>query len=313
MMYDRSVTRVLAFIARQVVLVALAMLAYFGVRGLTERSFVEAHGNASQVLRLEELLAIDIELELQALIADHDWLVTLANWIYIWGHWPVIIATLTWLAIRDRPDFYELRNALFISGGIGLLIFVSFAVAPPRLYGAEYVDTVTQRSESYRVLQPPGLVNKYAAVPSLHFGWNLLVGVIWAKRSKHTITMVAALVMPMAMAFAVVATANHWVLDIIIGGMVAVTGLTVERFRRRRSLLGMAGEQSTTDEASRKLPGYSGQGSRPGIGENDLNARSSHVGSEPHAGHQQRERGRDGAQDRLDEHERRGRMVEQHP
>jgi hypothetical protein len=310
MSYEITVRNIVTFIGRQVVLITLAILAYFSVRGVTEGGFIEAHNNAARVLRLEKLIGIDIELELQGLIADHDWVVTLANWIYIWGHWPVVIATLTWLAVRHRPDFYELRNALFISGGIGLLIFVSFAVAPPRLFAAEYMDTVTMRSESYRVLQPPGLVNKYAAVPSLHFGWNLLVGVIWAKRAKHTITLVAAILMPMAMAFAVVATANHWVLDIIIGGLVALTGLSVERLRRDHG-----GEIGVADHT---IGGKGGDEERSdgrgaAVGEDHLHPGSSHVGSEPQTGHQQGDGGRDRTQDRLDQQEGGRRMVEQDP
>jgi hypothetical protein len=310
MSYEVTVRSIVTFIGRQVVLITLAILAYFGVRGVTEGGFIEAHSNAARVLRLEKLMGIDIELELQGLIADHDWVVTVANWIYIWGHWPVVIATLTWLAVRHRPDFYELRNALFISGGIGLLIFVSFAVAPPRLFAAEYMDTVTMRSESYRVLQPPGLVNKYAAVPSLHFGWNLLVGVIWAKRSKHTITMVAALLMPMAMAFAVVATANHWVLDIIVGGLVALTGLSIERLRRSRS-----GEPGVADLTTEGPDGVeeSSDGGGAAVGEDHLHAGAGHMGSEPQTGHQQGDGGRDRSQHRLDQQKRGRRMVEQDP
>ncbi len=304
MSYEVTVRSIVTFIGRQVVLITLAILAYFGVRGVTESGFIEAHKNAARVLRLEKLMGIDIELELQGLIADHDWAVTLANWIYIWGHWPVVIATLTWLAVRHRLDFYELRNALFISGGIGLLIFVLFAVAPPRLFAAEYMDTVTMRSESYRVLQPPGLVNKYAAVPSLHFGWNLLVGVIWAKRSKHTFTHVAAIVMPMAMAFAVVATANHWVFDIIIGGLVALSGLSVERFRRNRQAGPDVtdGAEDETEFAERSKPLDSRR--RSGVGERVAHAGSRRVAGEPEAGDQQGDRGGDRPRHQVDERKR---------
>ena len=139
---------------------------------------------------------------------------TLANWVYIYGHWPVIIMTLAWLFVR-APAEYLLRNAMFISGAIGLVIFVLFPVAPPRLGVLEIVDTVTQRSNSYRTLQPPGLINRYAAMPSLHFGWNLLVG-------DHGLARVApaggcapcAVVMVAAMGLAVVVTANHYVVDV---------------------------------------------------------------------------------------------------
>lgn len=122
---------------------------------------------------------------------------------------------------------------MFISGGIGLIIFALYAVTPPRLLAPEYVDTVTLRSISYRVLQPPSLVNKYAAVPSLHFGWNLLVGLAWRTVGTSRLLTGASVVMPLAMGFAVVATANHWTFDVIAGAAVALSGLALERLRQR--------------------------------------------------------------------------------
>ena len=69
---------------------------------------------------------------------------------------------------------------MFLSGAIGFLFFALLPVAPPRLADPSLIDTVTLHSEAYRALQPPGLTNQYAAFPSLHFGWNLLVGfAVW--------------------------------------------------------------------------------------------------------------------------------------
>ena len=221
------------FVLRQFVLIGLAALAYFGVRGLTEADVARADRNAGRVLDVEKLVHIDVEYGLQSQLLDNERLVDLANWIYIWGHWPVVAATLVWLAITRRNDFYDLRNAMFISGAIGLVIYASFAVTPPRLFGLEYVDTVTDRSLAYRVLQPPSLVNKFAAVPSLHFGWNLLVGLSWRRASETFVAKVGSVAMPIAMAFAVVATANHWTFDVLAGAVVALTGLALERQRQR--------------------------------------------------------------------------------
>lgn len=70
-------------------------------------------------------------------------------------------------------------------------------------------------------------IDRYAAFPSLHFGWNLVVGVAWARRSRGRIGRSAAILMPLAMGFAVVATANHWVVDVIGGAAVATVGQVV--------------------------------------------------------------------------------------
>jgi len=139
-----------------------------------------------------------------------------------------VIGTLIWLVRSNRSEYVKLRNAMIVSGLIGLVIFTTFPVAPPRLFSPDFVDTVTQRSYSYRMLQPPAFVNRYAAMPSLHFGWNVLVGIAWYRTARSRAMKVAAVLMPAAMAWAVVATANHWVLDVIIGGTVALIGLLIE-------------------------------------------------------------------------------------
>jgi hypothetical protein len=63
---------------------------------------------------------------------------------------------------------------------MGLCVYTTYPVAPPRLAGMGFVDTITEQSSSYRVLQPPAFVNQYAAMPSLHVGWDLLVGWRWS-------------------------------------------------------------------------------------------------------------------------------------
>ena len=89
-----------------------------------------------------------------------------ANWIYVWGHWPVIILTMLWLVLHHRDVFLRLRDGMLVSGALGLVVFVTYPVAPPRLVDPELIDTVTARSEAYRYLQPPNFVNQYAALPS---------------------------------------------------------------------------------------------------------------------------------------------------
>ena len=212
-------------VARQFVLISGAALIYFGVRGLTEGDVHEAVERGRSILEAEAALGLDLESGMQAIFGATRVLTTLANWVYIWLHWPVIIVTLFWLHHRHRRDYYVLRNAMFLSGAIGLVIFALWPVAPPRLVGLGFVDTVTDLSTSYRVLQPPALVNRYAAVPSLHVGWNVLVGVtLWRVSSKRMVRLFAV-ASPVFMAVAVVATANHYVVDGCVGTIVAIIGL----------------------------------------------------------------------------------------
>jgi hypothetical protein len=222
--------------AREVALVALAMLVYFGVRNATVGSEAAARDNAAGLFDLEQTLGIAWEGAIQGLVAGNDVLVALTNWIYIWGHWPVILAAAVALYLTHRAHYRVLRNAMFVSGAIGFLFFALIPVAPPRLLDLGLVDTVTERSQSYRALQPPGLTNQFAAFPSLHVGWNVLVGIVLFSATTALAVRVLAVLSPLAMAFAVVATANHFVLDVAGGLALVLVGLlTALMIEQRRT------------------------------------------------------------------------------
>ena len=221
-----------AGVVREIGVAAVAALTYFGVRNLTAGAADQALANAERLAELEERFHVAWEGSLQDALLGHGALLTLFNWIYIWGHWPVIL-TAAIVLYRLRPERYVLlRNAMFLSGAIGFLFFALLPVAPPRLVDPSLVDTVTLHSESYRALQPPGLTNQYAAFPSLHFGWNLLVGVAVWGATRNTALRLLSIMGPAAMGAAVVLTANHFVLDLAGGAAVVLLALWVARRRR---------------------------------------------------------------------------------
>jgi hypothetical protein len=143
---------------------------------------------------------------------------------------------------------------MLISGAIGLVIFVYVPVAPPRFmtqYG--FIDTVTERTNAYRVLQPPAFTNQYAAMPSLHFGWNLLMGIAWASLSGNRWTRLFGWLMPPLMFAAIVLTANHYLLDGVAGGALAMLGV-----RRGDAVMGYSPlELPASDSASASQSGSS--------------------------------------------------------
>lgn len=240
---------------REAALVAAAMLAYFGIRNGTVGGADEAFANAERIGDLEQWLHVAWEDAIQSAIIGTDLLVTLTNWVYIWGHWPVILGAATALYLLRRERYYLLRNALFVSGAIGFAFFAFLPVAPPRLLDLGLVDTVTTESSSYRALQPPGLTNQYAAFPSLHVGWNVIVGIVLFMTTAHLAIRVFAIASPLAMGFAVVATANHFVLDVAGGVIVVVVGLgvalTIER-RRPPATLESSGLSARLDDEGRR-------------------------------------------------------------
>ena len=214
-------------VARELTIVGLAAAVYVVVRAVTEGSVSRAVDNGAAIDRAERSLGIAWEGAAQSLIIGSNFLVALANWVYIWGHWPVIIAAAVALYLRRPAHYRMLRDAVICSGLIGFLCFYAVPTAPPRLAGLGLDDTVLEQSHAYRTLQPPSLTNQYAAMPSLHFGFNLLVGIILFAAFATLAVRVFAVAMPVAMAFAVVATANHFVLDVVAGMLVACVGLAV--------------------------------------------------------------------------------------
>jgi len=239
---QRIVARAIArTVAVDTAIVAAGVATYFGVRGLTAGSPEVARDHAEDVLALERQLGLDVEAGVQDLLVEVDVLTTLANWIYIWGHWPVIALTMVWLAIQNRRVFLRLRNAMIASGLLGLCVYTTYPVAPPRLMGDQYVDTITQQSQSYRVLQPPAFVNQYAAMPSLHVGWDLLVGLAIVAAAGSVLLRAVGRLMPLLMAAATVLTANHYLLDVIAGAAFGLAGwgiaLLLERRRDARAAL----------------------------------------------------------------------------
>jgi hypothetical protein len=239
------------WIFRQVVLVAAAVLAYFGVRGFTDESADAAVQHAMVIVAWEKDLGIYVERELQETFTSSERLATLANWIYIWGHWPVIGATMLWTGICHRAIFLRLRDAMIVSGLLGMTIFVTFPVAPPRLAGLGFVDTVTEQSSSYRVLQPPAFVDQYAAMPSLHVGWDLLVGVaIVSAASSLAVRLIG---LPALMVVAVVVTANHFILDAVVGIALVLVGHAVALWlERRRARAAATSPRSSPREPARR-------------------------------------------------------------
>lgn len=223
---------------REFCLLLPAGLLYFVVRGATESQADEAVARAERIITLEQAIGLFVERRAQQAILEHSILVDLVTWVYTWGHWPVIVPFVVWIWHRDRAAYRTVRNAILISGAIGLVIFASFPVAPPRLlpdWG--FVDTVTQRSNSYRVLQPTALTNQYAAMPSLHFGWNLLVGIVIARFARNPVTRAFGVLLPLAMFASIVLTANHFILDGVAGGTLALLGLVLGAVIERRGRL----------------------------------------------------------------------------
>lgn len=211
-------------VAIQVVLVVAAYHAYRFVRTLTEGNTDVAFRNSRDLLRLEELTGLDIERGIQSVVLRSDMLIDLFNRIYVFCFWPFVSGTLIALFVFKRPLYRHYRNALFISGGIGLVVFGLVPVAPPRMLDG-FVDTVHQFTDATSLARPGNFTNQYAAMPSFHVGWLVLAGaaampVVRSKVLRPLFFLPAAV-----MTVTVMATANHYLVDAIAGAAVALFGL----------------------------------------------------------------------------------------
>ena len=247
----RSARRIqLLWTIGQAGLVLACVYLYFRVRNLTEGSYDVAAAHAHGLLQLEQRLGIAIEDTIQEPFLKSDVLSSLANSVYIYGHWPVIAATMLWTVWRHRRVFLRLRDAMIVSGLLGMVVFMTWPLAPPRLVDVGMVDTITRDHAAYRVLQPTELTNQFAAMPSLHSGWDLLVGIAIVSAAGTAWLRTVGFVLPGLMMISVVATGNHYVLDVVAGIALALVGhlaaIGLERRRLHRSARRLLESQERT-------------------------------------------------------------------
>ena len=213
----------------EILLVTASALLYFLIRGNVVDRAVEAFVRGIAVVHLERTLGIFWELSLQSVVLKSMLLTKLFNYVYFWLHLPLILGFGLWLYLRHRDRYVVIRNAFLVSGGIGLLIYNLFPVAPPRLMPSfGFVDTMAIFSQvNYQAQSLRPFVNPFAAIPSLHFGWALLmsIGILMATRNRPL--RIFAIVVPFAQFFAIIVTGNHFILDALVGGAVAMAGLGI--------------------------------------------------------------------------------------
>ena len=218
--------------AFEIGVVALAFLLYFVVRGAVVDRDAEALRNAVDIIELERSLGFFWEPDLHAAILDNRALVQLFNAIYFRLDFPLIVAIGLWLYFSHRRDYTLARDSLLASGAIALVVYWLFPVMPPRLLPPDasfgFVDTLSEYSSlSYQAQSTEAFVNPYAAVPSLHYGWAVLVGGVLFWTSSNVWLRAFAVFLPVGQLAAIVFTANHYILDAMAGLVVALMGLAV--------------------------------------------------------------------------------------
>ena len=195
-------------------------------RGFGDATLQAAQANTARIVELEQSLGVFFEGAVQSWASGIPSLPTFLGLAYVTLHLGATGATMVWLHLRHRERFALVRNALVIATGLSLVAYTVFPAAPPRLAGLGFVDTVTAHTHVNLSSDLLGsLYNPFAAVPSMHFGYALLVGVVLVTTASNRWVRLIGALYPPFMLFDIVATGNHFVFDAAAGGLVTVVSL----------------------------------------------------------------------------------------
>jgi hypothetical protein len=196
-------------VRREISLVLAAVAAYELARKAIHPAWPVAARHAHDVLALERRLGIAWEAPLQHALAP---VMPALDVVYVAAQFGVTGLFLVWL-YRSAPDTYpRFRNAFLVATALSLIVACRYPVAPPRLIGLRDVLHLPVAS----------VTDPLAAMPSLHAGWAVGVGVgVW-RRSR-----VVAVLYPAAVVLATIATGNHFVLDAVAGAALMVAGFAL--------------------------------------------------------------------------------------
>jgi len=188
---------------------------------LPDRELLAFH-NTYNVIDFETRLKIFWELNIQSWFLRNDVMVQLVNALYTLLFFPVLIIFGIWAYKNHRQQYLIARNAIFISAVIAFPIFAFYPMAPPRLLSnLGFVDTLATYMNLKTSSMPTHLVNQYAAMPSLHMAWTLLVGIAIIRIAKTWWLKLAGILLSLFMLVTIVATANHFILDAVAGSVIA--------------------------------------------------------------------------------------------
>lgn len=231
----------------ELILLTVLFTLYKLGRMLADGSVKTAWDNAYEVLHIEDTLHLPSELGIQDWLLHAHWLIEAANMYYAWVHFPATVLFLVWLYFR-RHEFYRvIRNWMVLVTAGATVGHIVFPLAPPRmLQPVGFVDTAAVYGPGvYSAPDVHSFANQYAAMPSLHVGWAVLVGVslVWLTRSRWRWLW---LTHPVITLVVVVGTANHYWMDAIVAVALLVAALPIvllaERRRRARQRLAADGQ-----------------------------------------------------------------------
>ena len=221
----------------QLLLFCGAYWLYRIVRGMTDGRVAEAFGNARELIGLERALGLFVEPAVHAWASGTDWVIDGASWLYVNTHFTITTLTLAFIYLRRNQSFYFIRNMFIVAMGIALVLYAAYPTAPPRFMPEwGFTDSVARFTGlTGEGSSADALYNPFAAVPSMHVAFALMLGVPMSRLAKRRGVKALWLTYPALVSFVVVATANHWWFDAFSGALTAtvaaVAALLCARWR----------------------------------------------------------------------------------
>lgn len=223
---------------RELAIVIGAYWAYMYSRALVFDDFgATALSNASAIISFEKSLGFFWEPEWQAWAIDSAKnLVIFFNWAYIITFWPILLTTGLILYLVNRQRYRYYRNLVLVSFIVALLGFMLFPLAPPRMIAEHFVDTIKAFGPAfYASREFANFYNPYAAMPSLHFSWTLMFGILFIRTPGKWFKVVGVLY-PTLTLLAITITANHYIMDAVGGGILVIMAFAVLEIGLKRRL-----------------------------------------------------------------------------
>ena len=209
----------------EVVLFSLALVVYQASRALVIGKPSTAFENATEIIDWEKSSGLFVETSIQEWVLNHIQVAEALNYFYMYAHWTITPLFFIWLYRRRRSVYPFVRNAFLAANGIALVVFMVYPVAPPRLVGEGFVDTLNKVSDiDLHGGVFSGWFNPHAAVPSMHFGYALMIGMVGLVLLRSWPLRLLALAYPALVFITITGTANHYILDAVAGGLVVAIG-----------------------------------------------------------------------------------------
>jgi hypothetical protein len=237
-------------LARQVLLFVAALYAYALVRGLADQPGVtiEAFENGRAIMSIERALGFFVEPSIQAWAMGSGLVIDLASWIYINAQTSVTLGALVFIYLFRNPSFYFVRNMVMVAMAIALVGYLVLPTAPPRFFPEwGFTDSVSEFAGVSHDSDVAALFNPYAAVPSMHVAYALMIGWSLARLVRHRVARALWLAYPLLVTFVIVVTANHFLADALLGALTAgLAALAARELARARPAAWTFARQTAT-------------------------------------------------------------------